>query len=398
MYKLTVALLIFMAGWGLGWYMHDHSVFEPLQSALPVNPVPSKIVNSEEEVVVASTPSTSLVLPDNVTSLVSLLQRNEFESVLERYESLQVQADEVAVATARTQILSHASLLIADHHFNLAEKLLQLFLSVTHRDVEARILLAIAYRGQTDFHAAIDQLYEARGYAYRAIMLQRITKRIRSVVAELTQSLKSKNDQSTLLALYQHLTQLEPNHAPYFMELAAIQLALDDKEAARISLQLVLQDPNVGAQAQAMLSKLSVTLTKSEPQVSTAEVVGIPLLRSGNNFIVEARPDAGLSIQLLIDTGASMTILTSNVLKQLGKGYQDTGRTGVFNTANGRVRAPIYKLDSLTVGEWQVNDLEIGVLNLGGASKIDGLLGMNFLNKFQFFIDQNESVLRLSVN
>ena len=93
-----------------------------------------------------------------------------------------------------------------------------------------------------------------------------------------------------------------------------------------------------------------------------------------------------------------MTILTPDVLEQHGIGYQNTGRRGVFNTANGPVQAPIYKLDSLLVGDWQVNQLEIAVLDLSSHSNIDGLLGMNFLRHFQFFIDQNEALLRLSVN
>ncbi len=50
------------------------------------------------------------------------------------------------------------------------------------------------------------------------------------------------------------------------------------------------------------------------------------------------------------------------------------------------------------MGDWQVSQLEIGVLELGGSSAIDGLLGMNFLRHFQFFIDQNEAMLRLSIN
>ena len=45
-----------------------------------------------------------------------------------------------------------------------------------------------------------------------------------------------------------------------------------------------------------------------------------------------------------------------------------------------------------------VNNLETGVLDLAGQTGIDGLLGMNFLRHFRFFIDQNESELRLSIN
>jgi predicted aspartyl protease len=61
------------------------------------------------------------------------------------------------------------------------------------------------------------------------------------------------------------------------------------------------------------------------------------------------------------------------------------------------VQAPIYILDSLTVGDWGVNQLEVGVLDLNGGPDINGLLGMNFLRHFQFFIDQNEALLHLSV-
>ena len=78
--------------------------------------------------------------------------------------------------------------------------------------------------------------------------------------------------------------------------------------------------------------------------------------------------------------------------------YRETGRSQLFNTANGQVRAPIYILELLSVGDWYVQQLEIGILDLGGEAGFDGLLGMNFLSHFRFFIDQNENVLRLSLN
>jgi clan AA aspartic protease (TIGR02281 family) len=231
-------------------------------------------------------------------------------------------------------------------------------------------------------------------------MLQRISGRIRSLVSDLTRALKRNDDQSALLALYQQLIQLEPDHAPWFMGLASTQLALDDEEAARRSLLLVAQDPDVGAQAQAMLSELSVALagTQGTDRARVTEVVGVPLQRSGNHFIVEASTADGRSTRLLIDTGASLTILTPEVLARRGIRYRDTGRSGLFNTANGPVEAPIYKLDALAVGDWQVRDIEIGVMDLGVGTAVDGLLGMNFLHHFQFFIDQNEAMLRLSTN
>ncbi len=395
MRKLVVAVLIFMAGWSLGWYSYRHWSAEPLQFARPS--VPAVPGSYRPEATVDLRPIGQV----QGDSLVRLLQGNDFDAALQRYDSLQRQADEASLAEARDQILSHARRLIAERRYSLAEQLLQQFLVAAYRDVEARLLLAEAYQGQDDLLAAIDQLYEARGYAFRPAMLQRISGRIRSMVAGLAQSLKRNDDENALRVLYQHLIVLEPDHAPWFMELAAAQLALDDREAARRSLLLVSQDPDVGARAQAMLSELNITLAGMQDAASwdaATEVVGIPLHRSGNHFIVDARPDDGVSIRLLIDTGASLTIFTPDVLGQRGIHYQDTGRRGVFNTANGAVEAPIYTLGSLAVGGWYVRNLDIGVLDLGGGSGVDGLLGMNFLNHFQFFIDQNDALLRLSAN
>ena len=387
MRRLVVGLLIFMAGWGLGWYSYHYWNPDSKPSVRSVISTVSKSVDPQEAAAV-------LAPTGHGNDFASLLQSNDFEAMVEHYESLQVQAGDAAVADARTQILAYARQLMAERRFSLAEQLLQHFLFAAYRDVEGRILLAEVYRGQEDYLAAIDQLYEARGNAYRPARLGRITGRIRSMVAELAVALRHADDHIALLGLYQHLIQLEPDHAPWFMGLADAQLALEDKAAARRSLLLVSQDPDVGARARAMLSELSLAF--AEMQDTASEIAGIPLHRSGNHFLVDARSASGRSIRLLIDTGASLTILTPGVLEQRGIRYRDTGRSGIFNTANGRVQAPVYELDALSVGDWQVRHLEIAVLDLGSRSSVDGLLGMNFLNHFQFFIDQNAALLRLS--
>ncbi|MDH5436012.1 MAG: hypothetical protein OEX83_04550, partial [Gammaproteobacteria bacterium] len=296
MHRIIIGLLIFVAGWGFGWYTHNYQGTDRIQFTQSDISVPSSTFDKPAASVTPQAP----VLADN---MANMLMHNDFDAALNHYESLQVQADDMAASKARTQILSYANSLIEDHRFGLAEKLLQRFLVTAHRDVDARILLAAAYYGQKDFKVTIDQLYEAKGYAYRQDMQQRIIRRIRSVVAEQMQLLKRNNDQGALLAFFQHLTQLEPSHASYFIELATAQLALDNKEAARISLQLVLYDSDVGPQARAMLSELNLALARlqdADSPVSVEDVVGIPLHRSGNSFLVDARSADGQSIRLLI--------------------------------------------------------------------------------------------------
>jgi len=393
MRAVIIGILIFLTGWGLGWYSFHQRDTEPDPAERPFIRAPARPVSPEPDTV-----GSVETAPAVTNGMTRLLRRQDYEAAVERYESLQGQAGDAATAEARAQILSYARQLINERHFSLAEPLLQRFLVAAYRDVEACILLAEAYQGQDDLLAAINQLYEARGYAWRPERLQRITARIRSVVSELAQSLKRAGDSDGLLALYQHLIQQEPDHAFWFIGLASTQLALDDKEAARRSLLLIAEDPDVGAQAQAMLSELSLAYTGGQGLATWDAATAVPLTRSGNHFIVDARPTDGRSLQLLVDTGASLTILTPGVLEQHGIRYEDTGNTVVFTTANGSVEGPVYRLDSLAVGDWHVSQLEVGVLELGSSSGVDGLLGMNFLNHFQFFIDQNEAMLRLIAN
>jgi len=331
--------------------------------------------------------------------MAQLLEHKAFARAVERYEALQGQADDAAAQRAREQLLAYARRLVAQGDYASSMQLLQRYLQADYRDAQARMLLAEVYRGRHDLRAAIDQLYEAKGQAWRPQVLERLNRQIRALVAEYAQTLKQRGDNSGVLALYQDLTQLEPSYAPYFIGLAVAQLALDDGDAARQSLLLVAQDPQVGAKARELLERVRVaTVEPQQPEASAAAsaVAGIPLLRGGSHFLVEARLGGGQPARLLIDTGASLTMLTADTLKRRGIGAHATGKTGTFDTANGRVRAPIYRLDSLSVGDWRVSDLEVGVLDLSDA-RIDGLLGMNFLRHFQFFIDQDAAILRLSV-
>jgi hypothetical protein len=257
MHKITAGLLIFTAGWGLGWYTFQHL------GTAPVPPAETAIPSAPGSVSVDVSPAGfTPAQPAAVDGVAGLLQRNAFEAALERYEALQAGADKTALADAGAQILARARELIAARRFGLAEQLLQRFLVAEYHDVEARVLLAEALHGREEFSAAIDQLYEARGYAWRPEMLARITGQIRTRVAELSQLLERNGDQEGLLALYQHLTQLEPGHAPWFMGLSAAQLALDDREAAYRSLLLVSNDPDVGSQAQALLAELDLALAE----------------------------------------------------------------------------------------------------------------------------------------
>jgi clan AA aspartic protease (TIGR02281 family) len=158
-------------------------------------------------------------------------------------------------------------------------------------------------------------------------------------------------------------------------------------------------DPDVGGQAQRMLEELNVTDQAVEQRVATIDdFQGAPLIRRGNHFVVEATLNGSERLKLIIDTGASLTIIKPERLRSSINENLDRYPTYKFSTANGIVRAPVLKVSSLAIAEFEVTNMEVGGLALINTEGVDGLLGMNFLKHFRFFIDQQNNVLRLALN
>ncbi|QTL36594.1 MULTISPECIES: retropepsin-like aspartic protease [Pseudoalteromonas] len=120
-------------------------------------------------------------------------------------------------------------------------------------------------------------------------------------------------------------------------------------------------------------------------------VTHVPLRRLGSHFVLEARL-AGTTIELMIDTGASVTSLTQQQFATLAQAvdYLDT-RT--VSTANGLASVEFYQSEQMQIGDQVRGPMQFAVMNEMRAGP--GLLGMNFLRHFDFDIDQQNAVLIL---
>lgn len=122
----------------------------------------------------------------------------------------------------------------------------------------------------------------------------------------------------------------------------------------------------------------------------------IPLSKHGQQFIVPVTIN-GASLQLLLDTGASMTILTNDAFEKVQHLFgRNPSQYLQFNTAGGIVEAPVFSRVNIAIEQFILEDTNIAVLDFN--SRYDGLLGMNFLSRFKFEIDQDGSLLFLSLS
>ena len=87
----------------------------------------------------------------------------------------------------------------------------------------------------------------------------------------------------------------------------------------------------------------------------------------------------GVSLRLMVDTGASLVTLSSGDAKRAGINYL-AGQKALLQTANGAAPAYRVKLDSVRVGDITLNNVDGAVVE-GNVMGETGLLGLSFLNQ-----------------
>jgi clan AA aspartic protease (TIGR02281 family) len=131
------------------------------------------------------------------------------------------------------------------------------------------------------------------------------------------------------------------------------------------------------------------------PTPPLATTASIPFEKKGQVVIVEATLNKRASAKFVVDTGASYTMISSAIAKELAIDTEQNRRTAPFQTANGVIQAPLVNLDSITVAGMEIRNLTAAVHDVLADPKVAGLLGLNFLSNFRMDIDTQRGVLHL---
>ncbi len=102
-------------------------------------------------------------------------------------------------------------------------------------------------------------------------------------------------------------------------------------------------------------------------------------------------------VKMIVDTGASMTAISSDMAFDIGLSPSQGERKAKISTANGIVDAWMGRIGSIRLGEAEKDNVRVVVMENFGDDECAGLLGLNFLNGFQWYIDQQAGnlILRL---
>ncbi len=121
-------------------------------------------------------------------------------------------------------------------------------------------------------------------------------------------------------------------------------------------------------------------------------VVRVRVARAGTGMLVRVRLDGRVEAPFLIDTGASDVVIPASVARELG--LAASGRTRLYQTANGPVEQPVVMLRSVDLGGAVARDVPASV----SSSLEVGLLGLSFFNRFTYQIDAAAGVVTLADN
>ncbi len=124
----------------------------------------------------------------------------------------------------------------------------------------------------------------------------------------------------------------------------------------------------------------------------TKSIVEVPFDRTGEVMVVEGEVNGRYPARFIVDTGASSVVITSALADKAGVSRELETTPVYVQTAGGVVDAFSTRLEEIGIGGARVKDLPVLVCETMG-NDVDGLLGINFLNRFQIQIDPDSGII-----
>ena len=118
----------------------------------------------------------------------------------------------------------------------------------------------------------------------------------------------------------------------------------------------------------------------------------VPVQVSNRTVSVETHINGFTTVALLLDTGAEVTMLKPDLIRQLGVTVPADAVQWPMTVVGGNtVNMPFVRLKSLRFGAFTVADIDVGVYDaMPKNAEIHGILGSNFLNHFKVTIDHRQ--------
>lgn len=125
------------------------------------------------------------------------------------------------------------------------------------------------------------------------------------------------------------------------------------------------------------------------------EEVIVPVQRRGSILVVQVQL-LERTADLILDTGASHTVLSRALARELGLVAMSEGMSVPLKTAGGTVPVDVVRIPEVRVGDAKAADVLAAIHDLpDGLPGVEGLLGLTFLRHFVMKLDVEQGLLHL---
>lgn len=322
----------------------------------------------------------------------------QFEKSLQQdsKEAVTIYRQEVRVGSGlseriRSRLIARIVRLIQLRRYQDAQQLVSEFLDTADAyDAEVLMLQAQLYHILARYLEALSKAYDAKIYGDQNIEQETINRFIAETIDEYEKQLVDKKEWDALVALYSLVVEKDysEHQSSYYYKLAQAQFKLGDYYNASASLSQIIGHPLWHRKAQYFQQTI-------EKFIAGDGIIAIPVKRiDPHKFLVIATINDAIEAELLIDTGASLSVIKEKFVEEIELPVKDEEPLKL-TTVSDVVEARTIKLDSFGINEVKFADMSIGVTEMPEGFLPDGLLGMDFLSKFEFNLDQEALTLYL---
>jgi clan AA aspartic protease (TIGR02281 family) len=137
----------------------------------------------------------------------------------------------------------------------------------------------------------------------------------------------------------------------------------------------------------------SLPPTAPKPRPPSGEVVSVGLRPFRGVWLAEVVINDGRSAGFVVDTGATLCVLSPALAEAVGIRPERDARTIELQTLNRRASGRLVSIPALRVGAAEATGVLAVILDVG--SGLDGILGNSFLAQFAVALDAERGVLHL---
>lgn len=395
---IALTLLAILGGWGVSKILFDEDIAGAINADTQINADQTSPRRSALASSLRKTP-----IPN------SNLEQSDFKDILALLKNKQISTAANKINERHSYLsarqlneLKSEFLTIARQQQNQINQQKNTLIAASRAfdELEVWSALATSAINAADWPLAHQAQMRASELESDPLNLDAIHQRLLFTASKLRENFEQSNDELSINALYQELSNLHPSVARFQLELAFSHLRVNDISAAESLLEGLSYDPEFGAIAQRTLTKINTandSTSQIEELVSASSLsrneVVIPLIKSGSSFLIDVNMGRSTT-RLLLDTGASITALSSDLISALN--LPRTGQSISLSTANGVKKSRLYKVERLQLGPLVLQNMTVAEIDLAVNNRFQGLLGTDVLNtvdRYNYVIDNQRNAL-----